>query len=74
MEVSGVKSVDVDEQQLDLAALVASQAQRKNPNYAPIHNTAGMIQVELVVQGYGRTFGRFLLTPTPGRPVQLPVL
>lgn len=26
-------------------------------------------QVELVVQGYGRTFGRFLLTPTPGRPV-----
>ena len=32
MEVSGVKGVDVDEQQLDLAALVASQAQRKNPN------------------------------------------
>ena len=26
-------------------------------------------QVELVVSGYGRTFGRFLLTPTPGRPV-----
>ncbi len=32
---------------LDLAALVASQAQRKNPNYAPIHNTIGLIQVEL---------------------------
>lgn len=26
-------------------------------------------QVELVVQGFGRTFGRFLLTPTPGLPV-----
>lgn len=25
--------------------------------------------VELVVQGYGRVFGRYLLTPTPGRPV-----
>ena len=24
---------------------------------------------ELVVQGFGRTFGRFLLTPTPGLPV-----
>jgi K+-sensing histidine kinase KdpD len=26
-------------------------------------------QVELVVSGYGQTFGRFLLTPTPGHPV-----
>ena len=26
-------------------------------------------QVELVVQGYGRVFGRYLLKPTPGRPV-----
>jgi K+-sensing histidine kinase KdpD len=26
-------------------------------------------QVELVVQGFGRTFGRFLMTPTPGLPV-----
>jgi Tfp pilus assembly protein PilF len=47
MEVSGSKKADVNEQQLDLAALVASQAQRKNPNYAPIHNTTGLIQVEL---------------------------
>lgn len=47
MEVSGAKRADVNEQQLDLAALVASQAQRKNPNYAPIHNTTGLIQVEL---------------------------
>jgi hypothetical protein len=25
--------------------------------------------VELVVQGYGKVFGRYLFTPTPGRPV-----
>lgn len=33
-------------QMLDLAALVCSQAIRKNPNYAPVHNTLGLIQVE----------------------------
>ena len=36
-----------DVQQLELAALVCSQAVRKNPTYAPIHNTAGLIQNEL---------------------------
>jgi tetratricopeptide (TPR) repeat protein len=36
-----------DVQQLELASLVAAQAVRKNPNYAPIHNTAGLIQNEL---------------------------
>lgn len=36
-----------DGQQLELAALVCSQAIRKNPNYAPIHNTSGLIQNEL---------------------------
>ncbi len=36
-----------DVQQLELAGLVASQAIRKNPSYAPIHNTAGLIQNEL---------------------------
>lgn len=36
-----------DQQQLELAALVCSQAIRKNPSYAPIHNTAGLIQNEL---------------------------
>ncbi|WP_394827187.1 hypothetical protein [Pendulispora albinea] len=36
-----------DVQQLELAALVCSQAVRKNPSYAPIHNTAGLIQNEL---------------------------
>ncbi len=59
MEVSGVKGVDVDEQQLDLAALVASQAQRKNPNYAAIHNTTGLIQVQLKnFNGAVKSFGR----------------
>jgi tetratricopeptide (TPR) repeat protein len=41
----GAKKVDT--QALELAALVCSQAILKNPKYAPIHNTAGMIQVEL---------------------------
>jgi len=36
-----------DVQQLELAALVASQAIQKNPSYAPIQNTAGLIQNEL---------------------------
>jgi tetratricopeptide (TPR) repeat protein len=57
--VSGSKGVDVNEQQLDLAALVASQAQRKNPNYAPIHNTTGLILVELKnFNGAVKSFGR----------------
>lgn len=47
MSVSGAKAVKVNEQMLDLAALVASQAQRKNPKYAALHNTSGLIQVEL---------------------------
>jgi tetratricopeptide (TPR) repeat protein len=37
----------LNRQQLELAMLVAEQAIRKNPRYAPIHNTAGLIQVEL---------------------------
>jgi tetratricopeptide (TPR) repeat protein len=36
-----------DVQQLDLAALVCSQAVRKNASYAPIHNTSGLILNEL---------------------------
>lgn len=41
------KEKKVDTQALELAALVCSQAIRKNPGYAAIHNTAGMINVEL---------------------------
>jgi tetratricopeptide (TPR) repeat protein len=56
---SSSKRVDINEQMLDLAALVASQAQRKNPNYAPIHNTSGLIQVELQnFNGAVKSFGR----------------
>jgi tetratricopeptide (TPR) repeat protein len=36
-----------DVQQLELAALVCSQAIKKNARYAPIHNTAGLVQNEL---------------------------
>jgi tetratricopeptide (TPR) repeat protein len=36
-----------DVQQLELAALVCSQAIKRNPNYAPIHNTAGLIENSL---------------------------
>ena len=36
-----------------------SQAQQKNPNYAPIHNTTGLIQVELKnFNGAVKSFGR----------------
>ncbi len=45
--VAGKKKAKINKQRLDLAALVASQAQKKNPNYAPIHNTTGLILVEL---------------------------
>ncbi len=34
-------------QSLDLAALVASRGIAKDPTYAPLHNTAGLIAVEL---------------------------
>jgi tetratricopeptide (TPR) repeat protein len=48
-----------DVQQLELAALVVSQAVRKNAAYAPIHNTAGLIQNELgQVNGAVLEFGQ----------------
>ncbi|HVY48520.1 MAG TPA: hypothetical protein VHB21_21675 [Minicystis sp.] len=47
VRVSASREKHADTQALELAALVCSQAIRKNPKYAPIHNTAGMIQVEL---------------------------
>ena len=58
MEVSGASKASVDSQQLDLAALVAAQAQKKNPNYAPISNTTGLIQVQLKnFNGAVKSFG-----------------
>jgi len=57
--VAGSKKKRVNKQRLDLAALVASQAQMKNPNYAPIHNTTGLILVELEnYNGAVKAFGR----------------
>jgi tetratricopeptide (TPR) repeat protein len=47
LQVASTRRGKVNKQGLDLAALVASQAQKKNPNYAPIHNTTGLILVEL---------------------------
>jgi tetratricopeptide (TPR) repeat protein len=59
MVVSGVAGVRVNEQQLDLAALVASQGEKKNPNYAPIYNTTGLILVELEnFNGAVKAFGK----------------
>src|SRR4029079_3964412 len=50
-------------QQLELAALVCSQAIKKDPHYPPIHNTAGLIENEL---GHGNHAGAEL-----GRAVEL---
>jgi tetratricopeptide (TPR) repeat protein len=47
MRASHSREKKVDTQALDLAAVVCSQAIKKNPKYASIRNTAGMIQVEL---------------------------
>jgi len=44
---------------LELAALICSQALRKQPDYAPIHNTAGLIDAELgQLSGAARSFAR----------------
>src|SRR5690606_28464870 len=45
--VAGAKRAKVNQQQLELAALVASQAIQKSGSYAPIQNTAGLIQVQM---------------------------
>ncbi len=47
-----------DSQALELAALVCSQALRKNPTYAPVHNTFGLISAELGdLSSAARSFG-----------------
>lgn len=57
--VAGSETIDVNKQQLDLAALVASQALQKNPSYAPLHNTVGLIMVQLKnYNGAVKAFGR----------------
>jgi tetratricopeptide (TPR) repeat protein len=57
--VAGASRAKVNRQQLDLAALVANRGVRTDPNYAPLYNTAGLIQVELrdynsSVKSFGR--------------------
>jgi tetratricopeptide (TPR) repeat protein len=52
------KEKKADSQALELAALVCSQALRKNPNYAPVHNTSGLISAELGdLSAAARAFG-----------------
>lgn len=46
MVVAGKTAESLNQQQIELAALVAAQAIQKNPGYAPIYNTMGLIQVE----------------------------
>jgi tetratricopeptide (TPR) repeat protein len=59
----GAKKGKVDTQALDLALLVTSQAIRKNPNFAAVYNTAGLIAVEQgnlnqAVQSFGIARGK----------------
>lgn len=57
--VAGATRAQLNRQQLELAALVASQGVQKDPNYAPLYNTAGLIQVELRdYNGAVKSFGR----------------
>jgi Flp pilus assembly protein TadD len=57
--VAGAERARANRQQLDLAQLVAEQGITKDPNYAPLRNTAGLISVELRnYNGAVRSFGR----------------
>ena len=47
VQAANTKKKKADTQALELAALVCSQAIRKNPRYAPVHNTSGLISAEL---------------------------
>lgn len=49
LQIAGTstKAADKSHATLELAALICSQAMRKDPNYAPIHNTAGLVHARL---------------------------
>ncbi|MBM4374508.1 MAG: hypothetical protein FJ095_05435 [Deltaproteobacteria bacterium] len=47
VKTAGEDERKADSQALELAQLVCSQAIRKNPNYAPVYNTMGLISSEL---------------------------
>lgn len=57
-KAGGAERSQVNTQALELAALVCSQALRKNPDYAPVHNTSGLISAELGdLSSAARAFG-----------------
>ena len=57
--VASTQRAQVNRQQLELAWLVASRGVLTDPNYAPLHNTGGLIQVELRdYNGAVKAFGR----------------
>ena len=59
LNIAGHAPEKADTQALELAALVCSQALRKKPNYAPVHNTAGLISAELGnLSDAARSFGK----------------
>jgi tetratricopeptide (TPR) repeat protein len=45
--VAGQQRAKINRQQLDLAVLVAQRGAKTDPNYAPLYNTYGLVQVEL---------------------------
>lgn len=57
--VAGATHAQANRQQLELAALVASQGLQKDAKYAALYNTLGLIQVELRdYNGAVKNFGR----------------
>jgi tetratricopeptide (TPR) repeat protein len=57
--VAGARRAKVNRQQLDLAVLVAQRGAKTDPNYAPLYNTYGLVQVELRdYNGAVKSFGR----------------
>jgi len=62
----GNKKVKRDNATLELAALVCAQAIKKDPSYAPVYNTHGLIRAELGdLGGAARSFGK-ARTLSPG--------
>ena len=59
LAVASATRAQANRQQLELAWLVASQGAKIDPRYAPLYNTAGLIQVELHdYNGAVKSFGR----------------
>jgi Tfp pilus assembly protein PilF len=55
---AAARNKKIESQALEMAALVCSQALRKDPTYAPVHNTSGLISAELGdLSAAARAFG-----------------